>query len=296
MIAVLLFDTLPLQAGAWVQKKKGYYIKISTGYLRATEEYDHLGNKKNIQEDFEIYQNAAYEEITTTAYLEYGLIPRLTLVANLPFKVATNSRIESSNYFTGGQRDTSYTTTGFGDLELKARLGILTDGPVVVSLQPLVKIPLYKNDAGHPGPALGTGDVDIEAKLLAGSSFHPLPYYLTGGIGYRHRTGKLHDEVVFNAEAGATFEKLNLKLEFRGVKNTNTPPDIYGGPIQLPLPGGGGVVPVRLFGDQDYVKLIGEVVYKLSDRVGFSGGIFHMLHGKNIVAGTTYQIGLVLLR
>ena len=99
-----------------------------------------------------------------------------------------------------------------------------------------------------------------------------------------------------NAEIGLSFVKSFFKLEFRGVKNTTTPPDIYGGPIQLPLPGGGGAVPLRLFGDQDYIKLVGEAMYRFGNNWGISGEIIHTLAGKNIITGTTFQVGFVLER
>ncbi len=296
VIAAILSAFQLIYAGAWTQKKQSYYLKVASGYHYATTEFDHLGNERNILADFsDTFQNTEYEEFSIKSYFEYGLFSRITVIAEVPFKIATSSRTEISNYFEGGRRDTSHTTSGFGDLKLQGRWGIL-DGPVVFSLQPGVKIPLYSTSTEQTGPRLGTGDVDFDAGALFGASFAPSPLYFSSEGGYRFRTGPLHDEVYLNAEIGLSFEKTFFKAEFRGLKNTTTPPDVYGGPIELPLPGGGGAVPDRLFGDQDFIKLVGEGVYKFGNRWGISGEVIHTLAGKNIITGTTFQLGVVMLR
>ncbi|NIP24003.1 MAG: hypothetical protein GWO38_09335, partial [Phycisphaerae bacterium] len=88
----------------------------------------------------------------------------------------------------------------------------------------------------------------------------PLPIYVTGGFGYRFRNEPLHDEMFFNAEAGLTMGEALIKVSLDGLQNTSTPPDIYGQTVQLPLPGGGGEVPIRLFGDQDFTKLNAGII------------------------------------
>ncbi len=283
-------------AGAWVQKKRGYYLKLANSYVNTSKEFDHLGNRKNILQDFEVFENADYREVTISAYVEYGLFDRLTVVADVPFKFATSSRTEISNYYENGMRDVSHTTTGFGDLRLLGRLNLL-QLPLVVSVQPGVKIPLGYDESGDiEGPALGTSELEYEGQLLVGQSLYPLPIYLTGGIGYRFREGPLHDEVFYNVEAGYTAGRILFKASISGVDNTTTPQDIFGEPIQLPLPGGGGAVPDRLFGDQNFLKINGGITYNLKKNFAIDGQVFNIASGKNIVTGTTFQIGLVLTK
>lgn len=296
LILALLSMSGAARAGAWVQKKHGYYLKIGANYLNTGDEYDHLGNRKSILQDLEVFENTSYQEFALFSYFEYGLTDNFTVVADAPFKVARSSRTEVSNYFVNGRRDTSFTTVGPGDLKLAGRLALFRT-PAVVSLQSGVKIPLgYSTSKDKEGPTLGTGDVDFEGQLLVGQSFHPFPLYFTGGIGYRYRTGVLHDEVFYSIELGVTGRRANFKLSYDGLQNTSTPQDIYGGTIILPLPGGGGAVPLRLFGDQNLSKLNAALLYKLNDRLALDGQVFQMLTGKNIVAGTTFSLGVVLVR
>lgn len=296
VMSLLILGSNVLQGGAWVQKKGGYFLKFGSGFHRTGQEFNYLGEKINIFEDLEVYENTAYQEFKLKVYSEYGLTSRLTLVADLPFKIATSEQTQISNYFDGGRRDTSFTAVGFGDFAFYTRLGIL-DGPLVLSLQPGVKIPLgYSTDKEDESPTLGTGDVDVEGALLIGTSLYPTPVYITGSVGYRHRSGRLHDEYFATIETGLTLVKFLFKSEFSILRNEKDPPDIFGGTIVLPLPGGGGVVPDRLFGDQDFSKLNLEAVYKLKENMGLSGEFIHMLAGKNIITGTTFQFGLTLTR
>ncbi len=289
---IFLFNSA-VWGGAWVQQKRGYYFKVAGSYVNTGEEFDHEGNRKNILEDFAVFEDAEYREVAIFTYLEYGLFDRLTLIGNLPFKFATSRRTEISNYFENGMRDVSHTTTGFGDFYVGGRLGLLTL-PLVVSLQSGIKLPLgYEASSEIEGPALGNHEVEYEAQLLAGQSLHPLPIYVTGGLGYRVRGGPLHDEVFFDIEAGYTGANVLLKLALSGVNNTTTPIDIYGQPITLPLPEGGGAVPDRLFGDQNFLKLNAGLTYKLRQNIGLDAQIFHLASGENIVTGTTIQFGLV---
>ncbi len=47
-LALSLFLVGHLHAGAWVQKRHGYYFKLSANYLYATDEFNHEGDKQNI--------------------------------------------------------------------------------------------------------------------------------------------------------------------------------------------------------------------------------------------------------
>lgn len=289
---IFLFNSTVF-AGAWVQKKRSYYFKVAGSYVSTGEEFDHEGNRKDILADFSVFEDAEYREVAIFTYLEYGLLDRLTLVGNLPFKFATTSRTEISNYFENGMRDVSHTTTGFSDLYVGGRVGLLTL-PLVVSVQSGIKVPLgYAASSEIEGPALGNHEVEYEVQLLAGQSLHPLPAYLTGGLGYRIRSSPLHDEVFFDIEAGYSAAKVLLKFAVSGVNNTTTPIDIYGQPITLPLPEGGGAVPDRLFGDQNFLKLNAGLTYQLRQNIGLDAQIFHLASGENIVTGTTVQFGLV---
>lgn len=281
--------------GAWTQKKGGYFLKVSGNYLFAKHEFNYLGKRINILEDYEVYKNTSFQDFSTTLYAEYGLNNWFTVIANLPFKVSTTERTETGvNYFT--KRIVTVTTSGFSDLTLSGKVGILRK-PLVFSVQSGVKIPLgYNRIPENDGAALGTAEVDGEGYLLLGKSLYPLPLYLTGGLGYRRRGGALRDEYLFAAEAGVSGRSWLFKVTFDGVKNTGTPPDLYGSLIITPLPGGGGAFPTILYGDQDYFKVSPGIIYDLKENLAVQLEAIHIAAGKNIISGTTYSLGIVLQR
>ena len=282
--------------GAWVQKKNQLYLKVSSRYLHTATWFNYRGERESILADFDYYQDTAYEQFALSTYVEYGLHRRLTIVAAADAVIARDHRtIVDVAYLDNARRVRS--SSGLSDLELHLRIGILTDGPLILSLQPLVKVPLgYSTASDNDGPALGTGEVDVEGRLLAGTSFYPTPVYLSGEIGYRHRGGAVHDEIRFSAEAGLTLRRFLAKTEIRGIRNMETPPDIYGQSVITPLPGGGGAVPIRPFGDQHVLTWINEAVFQLAAGLGISAQLSHTLSGTNTVGGTTVALGMVLTR
>ena len=71
---------LPQQAagGAWTQSERGYYLKLSGLSFTTTEELDADGESLPRVGDGEL------TDFGLSAYLEYGLTDRLTLVASIP--------------------------------------------------------------------------------------------------------------------------------------------------------------------------------------------------------------------
>jgi hypothetical protein len=292
---ILLVCQNQVIAGAWVQRKHGYYFKLSGNYLLATKEFNHEGERLDIFQERIIYKDASFRDFNITAYLEYGLFERLTLIANFPFKILTSKRTE---IIAGGllARKATIHSVGFADLILSSRFALLRE-PFVLSLQSGIKTPLfYDEKPGDDGPPLGTGKIDLESHLLLGKSLYPLPIYITASIGYRWRSGPLHDQILYTAEAGYTLDKILFKVTIEGLQSTIQPPDIIGQPVTTPLPGGGGALPNIIEGDQDVFKISPSMIFNLTNGIGLQGEILHIYGGKNTVAGTIYSFALVLTR
>lgn len=296
MLLAIVFASAA-NAGAWTQKKGGYFLKIAGGRLSTGQEYDANGNLQRIAQEFDaVLQKSTYSEWVFQGYFEYGLTRSLTLIANFPYKIAGADRTELSDFFPGGTRDTTFSTSGFGDLWASARLNVLRL-PVVASLQGGVKLPLgYAKPGEIPGPALGNGETEYQISLLIGQGFHPLPLYVSGEIGYRVRNGALNDEILFGVEMGYTYNNALLKLALTGVSNTRKPQVALEQTSPLPLTGGENMASARLFGDHDLLKLNAGFIYPLSDALSLDGGVFHVISGKNIIASTMFQLGVVLSR
>ncbi len=277
-------------AGAWTQQKNKYFMRIYSSYLFATKEFNYRGDQLDLYEEHLGYSNAYFRNISFIVYTEYGLSDAFTLMAELPFTSMTTKRTISSYY----GRDEIATTSGFTDLRLSGKLGVF-DGPLVISVQGGIMIPMgYSTEPSNNGPRLGSGEVNYEGHLLLGSSFYPLPMYFSGSVGFRHRNGLLHDEIIFTGELGLTFGRFFFKTYLEVLRNVVTPPDIYGQRIETPLPGGGGVVPDVLIGDQHLTKIIPSLSYQVSKILALQVEVIQPMAGTNTLNGITYSFGIVL--
>lgn len=292
LILVFLLLVGHAHAAAWVQNENAYYLKFTSSYFFTTEEFDHLGRRRNILEERTAFHGASFRDINLNLYLEYGWTERLTALASLPYKGLSSERIV---LYGGGLLEHKETlrTFGPGDLTLSLRY-ILGAQPVVFSAQVGIKLPLgYEMVPASGGPSLGTSKVDAEAHLLVGKSLYPLPFYLTAGLGYRRRGGMLNDEIVYTSEVGFTSGPALFKFNIHGIDNTSEPPDIAGNTVVTPLPGGGGVLPDLVIGDQNALKLNPGLVYSLGNGLALQGDVFHLAAGKNSLSGTSYSLSLV---
>ncbi|MBT4496914.1 MAG: hypothetical protein HOC74_04295 [Gemmatimonadetes bacterium] len=284
----------PLLAGAWVQPHRGYFFKVAPTYLHATEEFDHRGDRQVMQAEQFASEDVAFTDFGIATYLEYGVRDEFTLVAQLPFKAVRSER----RLLIGGGRvrpSERLHTVGFGDLSLALRLSLSRE-PLASALQVEIKIP--SGYAAHPqdGPPLGSGELDGEVRFAIGKSLHPLPLYTSGELGYRRRGGDLNDEFLYAAEIGFSSGRLFFKLAVDGIRNTSTPPDIAGRTVVTPLPGGGGVVPELIVGDQHITKLNPAFAYSLRPGLALQIEALHAVAGTNSLAGTIYSLGILFTR
>ena len=308
-LAALLLAIAPTQlhAGAWTQASGGMYFKIAGLSFRSQDYLDAGGDQR------ERVAKPSMEELrdeSMSAYLEYGLHERLTLVATLPYKRLTYKKTEVKE-FKSDVLDTTITrihpdeiNSDLADLELRLRWRLLRN-PAVVSLALGGKFPLgYDMDqdsigslnAGGlglgPSPVddgagadnkvpLGTGERDIDMRLLVGKSLYPLPGYLTSTVGYRKRGGAFSDELFYGFEAGVTYKRLLVKGAVEGMRTMG----------DCGAMGQGGLV-----GDQDILKLAPGLIWSLSKHLEIGVDLFHIAAGCNTAAGTTYAAGLAFKR
>ena len=308
-LAALLLAIAPTQlhAGAWTQAPGGMYFKIAGLSFRSQDYLDAVGERR------ERVAKPSMEELSDesmSVYLEYGLWERLTLVGTLPYKRLVYKKTEVKE-FKSDVLDTTITRihpdevqSGLADLELRLRWRLLRN-PAVVSLALGGKFPLGYDidqdsigslDAGGlglgPSPVdasagadskvpLGTGERDIDMRLLVGKSLYPLPGYLTSTVGYRKRGGAFSDEFFYGFEAGVTYNRLLVKGVVEGMRTMG----------DCGAMGQGGLV-----GDQDILKLAPGLIWSLSKNLEIGVDLFHIAAGCNTAAGTTYAVGLAFKR
>jgi hypothetical protein len=180
---LVLLATAPAWPGAWSQAKGHCYAKSSAVFYRTDEVFDEMGKRRGMGMDHDRFAAAQ-----GFFYLEYGLRQRLTLLAQ-----ASGGQLRARNDLLRRE------TTGIGDLELGLKYQVV-DRPVVVSPTLSLKLPTGYHRTYDP--PLGTGDADLEVRLLLGRSLYPLPFYLGADAGYRRRGGVFSDQLAYGVEAG----------------------------------------------------------------------------------------------
>jgi hypothetical protein len=268
-------------AGAWLQKAGETYVKVSGAYLYSTERFNSDGDIVPLDATDPTLLSAAFRDVSLTAYLEYGLDERVTLVVSLPWKALTSRRTEFTTGF-DAIREIEAVNTGATDLRVGARLPLRRTG-FPVSIEARAKLPLgYDPEPDQEQlPPLGSGKVDIEALVLAGAGLWPFPGYLSAGAGYRLRGGGLDGEVLATAEGGASWRRWFGKVALDATYATGDLVDAD---------------PTRTVTNENILKLTGEVNFEVLPWLGLSAEVFHVLGGANTVAGTTWVAGAVFRR
>jgi len=194
-------------AGAWLQAPGEAYVKTSWLRLHADERASCDGGREGV-ESF----GGSYRENQAFVYAEVGVAPRITAVGSFAYK---DARIVDGDVPDYGTRST-------GDLRAGVRIGVLS-GAIPMSVETLVSIPSYpRSDPTDPIgqrqqflPA-GTGNIDVESRLQAGFSLHPLPLYVNAEAGVRARGGGYGDQWLVAFEVGAVADRLFVKSDLRG--------------------------------------------------------------------------------
>jgi len=199
MIRVLLVLLVAgrVWAGAWSQAKGHYYAKGSAILYRADEVFDEMGKRRVLGMDHDRFESAQ-----GFFYLEYGLRERLTLLTQI-----SGGQLQAQSDLLRRE------TAGIGDLELGLKYQVV-ERPVVVS--PMLSLKLPTGYHSTYDPPLGTGEVDLEARLLLGRSLFPLPLYLGAEAGYRRRGGMFSDQLAYGVEAGGSRGRVFAKVYVEG--------------------------------------------------------------------------------
>lgn len=260
-------------AGAWTQKKGGYYFKAGTGYLNSTRDID--ANGKQIQKA----NMGELKDLNYSTYLEYGLLDRLTLVSSVPYKRLQDTRTlrDLNEVITGTALERRW---GFGDMEMRLRW-LLAYKPVVASIAVGGKIPLWYEEDPNTRVPLSSKNVDADVRILLGQSLYPAPIYVTGEVGYRIRGGDFSNEGFYALEAGITVDRFLFKGYLSGIHTFGTC---------------NPVAEVGLIADQNILKLSPGLIYRLTNWLELSVEMIHIAAGCNTTAGNTFMFGIAFKR
>lgn len=250
----------PAWAGAWSQAKGHCYAKSSGIFYNADEVFDEMGKRRALGMDHDRFESAQ-----GFLYLEYGLRDRLTLLIQ-----AGGGQLIAKNDLLRKE------TTGIGDLELGLKYQ-LVDRPVVVSPYLSLKLPTGYHRAYDP--PLGTGKVDLEARLLLGRSLFPLPLYLGAETGYRRRGGRFSDQVSYAIEVGGSQQRVFAKVYVEGKETLSGNRE------------SSGEVGVFQISEGDFAKAGVNLALSLAGPLWMDLLVEGIFAGDNIGAGRSWGLG-----
>ena len=218
-------------------------------------------------------------DLNYSAYLEYGLLDRLTLVSSIPYKQLKDTRTlrDLNEVITGTALERRW---GFGDMEMRLRW-LLANKPVVASIAVGGKIPLWYEEDPNTRVPLSSKKMDADIRLLLGQSLYPAPIYVTGEVGYRVRGGNISNEWFYALEVGITVDRFLFKGYLSGIRTFGTC---------------NPVGEVELIGDQSVLKLSPGVIYRLTDWMELSVDMIRIAAGCNTSAGNTFLFGIAFKR
>ena len=263
MTAVLICTSTPAHAGGWTQPQGKGYFKLSQQIVRAESLFLATGARTEIP---------TVSGNTTSLYGEFGLLDRVTLVGYVPFY---------SNFSVDDEELDS--TSGVGDWDAGVRIGILTSGPTVVSLQALAGLPL--GDSGQ-NVVLWTGDGEFNQlfSLQVGHSLYPVPGYLKAEIGYNNRQSDddpdndYADELRYSLEAGYTVaERLGISVWLRGIEVLGRADDEFRSRYEI-----------------EYLSFGPKVDLYVTPGAGITASMSRFTRAHSMLDAPTWEIGLFL--
>ena len=256
----------PANAGAWLRLPRELYVKAGWSQFASDEVFAAKGNRKVPGPDF--------RDHTVSLYGEYGLNANWTAIGSVAYKSLASE-------LAGVDRDES----GFADVWLFTKRALLR-APVVLSTQVGAKFPLGYDERSVP--PLGQGQIDVEARLLAGRGFRVLRRAGYGGaeIGYRRRNGDYSDEIPYRLEAGVFSTPAILwRVALDGIENRSNDAASRVGSARL----GENVF------DQEYMKAGPSVIFFSRAGMQVELGYEAVVSGGNTAAGDIISFSLAWL-
>lgn len=202
-------------AQAWTLPKGASYTKFFYGEVTAAQQYTFDGRATDFIDGL---SGDTYRDRSLYMYSEIGISDRFSLVLSLPYK---RSFIRDHAF--------RFRIFGLGTASVGGRFSLLQLfdlNPSRNALSANVMVHVPTGYTRNYAPSTGAGQVDAQASIFYGRSFHPFPAYAQIGAGYRHKSSlymlskaapclggsDIHcivdarpdygDELLFHAEAG----------------------------------------------------------------------------------------------
>lgn len=263
LTGVMILESSIAHAGGWTQPKGRGYFKLSQNVISAESLFIANGSKTEIP---------TVSGYTTSLYGEYGLTDRVTLVGYMP--VYTHFAVDAEGFDS---------TSGVGDGDAGVRIGILAEGPTVVSFQAMAGLPLGES-GGDIVLWTGDGEFNQHVSLQFGHSLYPAPAYLTGEIGYNNRKSSDNrdddyaDELRYSLQAGYTIaERVGVSVWLRGVEARDRADDEF-----------------HPRNDLEYLSFGSQIEFHVSPNAGLTAGISRFTRSHNLLDAPVWEVGFFL--
>ena len=261
---VIVSHTSLTHAGGWTQPKGKGYFKLNQQVVRADAITRPNGESHDIPTTVSGY--------TTSLYGEFGLLDRVTLVGYMPVYTSFSADVDGIS-----------SSSGIGDWDVGVRIGLLTSGPTVVSLQAMAGLPL--GDSGNDIIFwTGDGEFNQHVSLQVGHSLYPVPAYLKGEIGYNNRMSSDNpddhyaDQFRYNLEAGYTLaERVGLTLWLRGVEALDRSDEEF-----------------HRRNDFEYLSFGPQVDFYVTPNAGITGSVSKFTRSHNMLDAPAWEFGVFL--
>lgn len=255
-------------AQGWSQKQGEGYFKLGYNGIRANEYFAPDGSSI---------------PITTTGlyslglYAEYGVTPKLTAIANLPFWVVNT--LNEIRFNQSGNSIPGDSFSSFGDMDLGVKYGWFQDKPVVLATSLIFGIPSGKTGGGETG-ILQTGDSEFNQMFRADLSFSlPNSIYFSAFGAINNRTRDFSDEIRYGFDLGYFKEKVLVAFHFNAIQSLEN--------------GNAENVNNGIFSNNlEYLLPSLEIGWFFPNNLGISAYANHVLQGQNVLNGPGYGIGL----
>jgi hypothetical protein len=186
LVALVGFAPDACAGGGWIPARGVSYLELSLTSATTRTTYDADGRSVPFRriEDFD--RPTTFEDRGLNAYGEFGLGRGWALDGAVAWKRVTVD-----------EPATRFVSDGPADLRLAVRHGLRSSNPVLaISLG--ASAPLGYGAADYP--ALGAGEVDLDAYVHGGVSF--AAGWGEAELGYRQRGGPAADELPFASQVG----------------------------------------------------------------------------------------------
>ncbi len=258
-------------AGPWLRKAGKGFVQLGFSTIGYNNVYDDASTKQPLTVDV--------RDNVVQLMGEVGLTDNLTASLAVPVK---------SLSLRGA---TSRSNSGVGDVDLGLKYGLVNRGGFVLSGEALFSLPVGSTK-NPDGLRLGDGEFNTTLRLLAGTSFYPVPAYLSADLGFNFRSNNFSHDVPFGIEAGYAFldARLYIILLISGKESLSNKPTLGANSSRAEM----NAAALGLYGNNlEFLAIIPKLLFKINQQWTITASYATAAHGRNVAGGVVFAGGVL---